>query len=158
MALKDMLEILDYSVISCVLTGEEAINKAIKLSPDIILMDIKLKGNIDGIQAAQKIRKEKDIPIIFITAFADEQTIQRAKISEPYAYIIKPFNELALKSNIEITLYKHKLEDELKVNQKHLVNIINSISDLLFSVDKENKIKIWNTKAKQLFGYAENEI
>jgi len=158
MALKDMLENLHYTVIDSVMTGEDAIKKAEQLDIDIILMDIHLKGSIDGIQTAQEIRNKKLIPIIFITAYADEETINRAKLSEPYAYIIKPFNELSLRSNIEISLYKHKLELDLKDKQKHLEDVINSISDILFSIDANNHLKIWNRKAQQLFGFHQKDI
>ena len=158
MALKNMLERLQYRVVESVLTGEEAIRKAITLHPDLILMDIKLKGDIDGIDAAKKIRKQFDIPIIFLTAYADEETVKRAKYLEPFAYIIKPFNELSLRSNIEITMYKHKMERKLKETKRHLESIINNISEMLFSVDEKNQIIIWNNTAERITGYKRKEV
>lgn len=158
MALKDMLKHLGYSVLDIIHTGEEAIQKAIDLQPDLILMDIKLKGNIDGIEAASKIRSQFDVPIIFITAYADEETVKRAKFTQPFAYIIKPFNELSLKSNIELTLHKYQLDKKLKENKKYLENIINSVSELLFLVDSNNKIITWNQTAEAITGFKYKEL
>lgn len=106
-----------YAVPAIASSGEEAINKAVELSPDIVLMDIKLKGVMDGIEAAQEIYKRLDIPVIYLTAYADENTLERAKITEPFGYLLKPFKEKELQTNIEITLTKHALERQLKANK-----------------------------------------
>lgn len=97
-----------YGVFGPVATGEAAIQKAKELRPDVVLMDIMLKGPMDGIQAASQISDMTNIPIIFLTAHADKTTLERAKITEPYAYVVKPFEDSALHAALEITLYKHQ--------------------------------------------------
>jgi PAS domain S-box-containing protein len=108
------LERLGYAVIARVATGEAAIEKAGTLCPDLVLMDIKLAGKLDGIEAAEQIRARFDQPVIFLTAYADEATLQRARLSQPFGYLLKPFEEPALRSNIEMALYKHHLEQQLR--------------------------------------------
>jgi len=108
------LESLGYVVPTVVSSGEEAIKKAETTHPDLVLMDIKLKGEMDGIEAAERIRACFDIPVVYITAYADENTLQRAKITAPYGYILKPFEERELQANIEIAIYKHQMEKKVK--------------------------------------------
>lgn len=100
-------------------TGEEAVQKTLEIRPDLVLMDIKLPG-IDGIAAAGQIKSHLDIPIIYVTAYADETTLQRAKITEPYGYIIKPFQERDLVIAIEMALHRHKSEKQIRENEKQL--------------------------------------
>jgi CheY-like chemotaxis protein len=114
MELEDSLQSLGYAVSDVASYGEEAIEKAAERRPDLVLMDIRLKGDVNGIDAAQEIHERFDIPVIYLTAYADEDTLQRAKITEPYGYIIKPFEERELYSVIEMALYKHRMERKLK--------------------------------------------
>ena len=104
--IEESLEILGYNVIDSVSTGKGAIDSVNKILPDIILMDIMLKGDMTGIEAATIIRKNHDVPIIYLTANADIATIEKAKVSLPYGYIIKPFTEKDLQTNIEIAKFK----------------------------------------------------
>lgn len=104
--IEESLEILGYKVIGSVATGLAAIESVSKQLPDIILMDIMLKGNMTGIEAANTIRQKHDVPIIFLTANADLATIEKAKVSLPYGYIIKPFTDKDLQTNIEIARFK----------------------------------------------------
>ena len=101
-----------YDVPETASTGEEAVELALKTKPDLVLMDIQLSGEIDGIEAAEKILKTLDVPIIYITAHADEMTMQRAKRTLPYCYMIKPYTESELHANIEMALYKHMSEQK----------------------------------------------
>ncbi len=105
---------LGYTVSGITSSGEEAIQKASEVCPDIVLMDIKLKGDMDGIEAARQIKDSFNIPVVYLTAHADDATLERAKITEPYGYILKPFEERDMHINIEIALYKHKMETERK--------------------------------------------
>ncbi|MBC7096130.1 MAG: response regulator, partial [Methanobacteriales archaeon] len=98
MDIKQRLEMLGYKVTATVATGEEAIELAEKTRPDVILMDIVLKGEVDGIEAAEEIRRRFKIPIIYITAYSDKKTLERAKVTEPFGYIIKPFEDKELHS------------------------------------------------------------
>jgi CheY-like chemotaxis protein len=125
--LKLTLEGLGYSITATVTTGQDAIKSVEQDEPSIILMDIKLKGQMDGIQAAEKIKVDKNIPVIYITAFADEKIIERAKITEPFGYILKPFQEKELHSVIEMALYKHKSEKEKEALKEQIVKLTRKI-------------------------------
>ena len=108
MGIKHKLEDLGYDVVGIVATGEGAVITALKTKPDLILMDIVLKGDLDGIEAAQQIHKHQDTPIIYITAYSDEEVLERARITEPYGYILKPFKKSEINANIQMAIYKHK--------------------------------------------------
>ncbi len=103
-----------YEPLAIVSTGKEAISKAEEYHPDLILMDINLKGEMDGIEAADCIHKRLDIPIVFLTAFSDTKTLERAKETAPFGYILKPFEERELFIVVEMALHKHQLERELR--------------------------------------------
>jgi len=114
------LKSLGYAVPAVISSGEEAINKAGEVHPDLVLMDIHLKGDMDGVQAAEEICARYNIPVVYLTAYADNDTLQRAKITEPYGYILKPFQKRELDASIEIALYKHKLDSKLKEREQAL--------------------------------------
>ncbi|MEG4276154.1 ATP-binding protein [Microcoleus sp. MON1_C1] len=108
------LKKLGYAVTATVSSGEEAIQKAIENPPDLVLMDIVLKGDMDGVTAAEKIRINRDVPTVFLTAYADDQTLQRAKLTDPFGYIIKPFQQNDLRVAIEIALHRHEIETKMR--------------------------------------------
>ena len=112
--IQSRLEGLGYVVLAIASSGEEAIQKAEETNPDLVLMDIKLKGDMDGIEAAEEIRTRFNLPVVYLTAYAEENTLQRAKITAPYGYILKPFEERELHANIEIAIYKHQMEQKVK--------------------------------------------
>jgi CheY-like chemotaxis protein len=124
------LQSLGYTVSSVVSSGEEAIQKAEKDKPDLVLMDIMLKGEMDGIEAASQIRSCYNIPIIYLTAYADEKILERARITEPFGYIVKPFVNEDLKIAIEIALYKHRVEKERKKLIEELQGALPKITTL----------------------------
>ncbi|MBF0520317.1 MAG: response regulator [Nitrospirae bacterium] len=137
----EMLESLGYTVTSHEMDGDAAIERALKDMPDLILMDIRLHGKLDGIETAYEIRSQADIPIVYLTAHADMKTVERAKVTQPFGYIIKPFNNKELQSNIEIAIYRHgmekklkefkeKLEDEIVLSKKLEGQLQNSLNDL----------------------------
>lgn len=138
--IRNRLEHFGYHVVGMAMTGQEAIDRAFTTFPDLILMDIMLKGPIDGVGAANRIRDRMDIPIIYLTAYSDEDTIQRAKISEPFGYILKPFKEREIKAAIEVSLYRHRMERELfELGLRY--QIINELTtDFSFSIgfDRDN--------------------
>lgn len=121
--LKMTLDTLGYEVIGISPTGEHAIELAGEGHPDLILMDIMLAGELDGITTAERIHATQDIPVIFVTAYADEKLVNRAKVTEPYGYIVKPFNEREVHSNIEISLYRHRIEREIRKRDAILLGI-----------------------------------
>ena len=121
--IQNSLKKLGYTVPVVVATGEKAIEEAEQSHPDLILMDIMLKGKINGIEAANTIRERFEIPVIFLTAYADEGTLNKAKIAEPYGYIIKPFKEKELQTTIEMAMYKHE-KDSLVKKERDLYHSI----------------------------------
>ncbi|MEG4105118.1 ATP-binding protein [Microcoleus sp. S13_C5] len=112
------LKKLGYAVTATVSSGEEAIQKAIENPPDLVLMDIVLKGDMDGVTAAEKIRTNRNVPTVFLTAYADDQTLQRAKLTDPFGYIIKPFQQNDLRVAIEIALHRHEIETKMRESLK----------------------------------------
>ena len=109
MDIQSKLEDLGYSVIALIRSGEEAVQTACQMRPDLILMDINLQGDMDGISAAACIQERNPIPVIYMTAHGDQETLRRAKITEPLGYIIKPFDEQDLRAAIEVALNKHHM-------------------------------------------------
>lgn len=118
------LKKLGYNIVGSAATGEKAIVLALETKPDLILMDIMLKGKMSGIDAAEQIREELSIPVIYLTAYADESTLGKAKVTEPYGYIIKPFKEVDLHTSIEMALYKHSKEREVIKERDFLYSIV----------------------------------
>ncbi|MBN2011608.1 response regulator [candidate division KSB1 bacterium] len=152
--LQDRLTSSGYHVSAMVSTGEEALEQAQANKPDLALMDIKLKGFMDGVQAAELIRARLDIPIIYLTAYADKETLQRAKITEPFGYILKPFDERELYTTIEMALYKHKMERKLKESEQWFSTTLNSISDAVIATNKDGYITFLNPIAERLTGWS----
>lgn len=148
---------LGYSVSSVVNTGEKAIKEVEKNPPDLVLMDIVLKSEMDGIEAAKQIRSRFNIPVVYLTAYSDEEILERAKITEPFGYVIKPFNERDLRINIEIALYKHKVERELKESEQWLTATLKSLGEAVIATDKKGLIKIINPYAEVLTGWKKKE-
>ncbi len=147
--IKHALESGQHEVLS-VFSGKEAVDIALSEVPDLILMDIMMETNSDGIDAAFEIKQKRDIPIIFLTALTDEPTIQKAKFSLPYGYVVKPFNEAELLSNIDVALYKAQAEKKIKENSELFQAIINSIDKAIFLLDSEGKIKYTNSIAEAI--------
>jgi len=156
--IKSSLLDLGYTVAAIVASGEEAIQKVRKTQPDLVLMDIVLKGKINGIDTAQQIRTRFDIPVIYLTAYADDTTLQRARITEPFGYIIKPFQNQELYSAIEMALYKHKMEKKLKEHERWLDTTLKSIGDGVIATDKEGHITFMNPVAERLTGWQNEQV
>ena len=130
---------LGYEIVGVVSSGEEAVEKAEEFDLDLIMMDIMLKGEMSGIEAAEIIRKKKSIPVIFLTAYTDRNTVDKAKETEPFGYIIKPFKEIDIQTAIEIALYKHSREMVLKKER-----------DMYYSmVEKQDSVDMMFVKANQ---------
>ncbi len=157
MELKSRLQSMGYRVIGNAATGAAAIQKASTLQPDLILMDIKLKGQVDGVAAAAQIRAKLDIPIIYLTAYADDQTLQRAKITEPYGYLLKPFEERELHIAIEMALYKHYMHQKAKADDQWLTNTLHQIGDAVIATNAQGQINFMNQTAETLTGWSQGE-
>jgi len=141
------LKKLGYNVVGAANNGETAVSLALEHMPDIILMDIMLKGEMNGIEAADAIRKETNIPVIFLTAYADESTLAKAKVTQPYGYIIKPFKEIDIHTSIEMSLYKHKKETEVLKERDLLYSLVenkeaSSGRDIMFVKSNSRLVKL----------------
>lgn len=145
--IQNSLKKLGYSVPSIENSGEDAIDAAGEHRPDLILMDIMLKGELSGIEAAEQIKNRYQIPVIFLTAYADESTLSKAKVTEPYGYIIKPFKEIDLHTSIEMALYKHSKEQEVRKERDLYSSIVldKSADDCIFVKSNSRLVKV-NTK------------
>jgi len=151
------LKFLGYGVAGNAATGQEAIEAVEKLHPDLILMDIRLKGEMDGIETTRKIKERFDIPVVYLTAYADEATIERAKVTEPLGYLIKPFEERELNSILQVAIYKHSLDQKLRESEKWLSTTLKSIGDGVIATDSEGKVKFMNPVAETLTGWTQSE-
>jgi diguanylate cyclase (GGDEF)-like protein/PAS domain S-box-containing protein len=148
------LEDLGYTVPAIAKTGALAIQKASELQPDLILMDIRLLGEMDGVSAAQAILEQLDVPIVYLTAHSDDNTLTRAKLTHPYGYLIKPFEERELRAVIEVALYKHEMEQRLKENAQWLSTVLNSIGDGVLTTDVNGCITLLNPVAEKITGWS----
>lgn len=153
----DRLRTIGYDVPDLASSGEEALPKVEEGCPDLVLMDIRLKGAMDGIETAEQIRNRFGIPVVYLTAYADEDTLQRAKITEPYGYLLKPFEERELRTTIEMALYKSKMERKLKENEQWLSTILKSIGDGVIVTDEEGRVTFMNAIAESLTGWKPDE-
>ncbi len=152
------LESLGYVVLPHVDNGEEALEEIKRSSIDLILLDIKLKGQMDGIETAQRIRSRFSIPFIFLSTFSDEETLSRAKRTEPYGYITKSSHQNDLHSMIEMALYRHQMELQAQKNEEMLSITLKSISDAVIGASLDGTIISWNKGAEQIFGFTEEEV
>jgi PAS domain S-box-containing protein len=158
MDIKRRLISLGHEVIAIVATAEACIRIASEEKPDLVLMDIILKGKSDGISAAEEIKANLNIPIVFLTAHSDDQTIQRAKLTEPYGYIIKPFEIKDLQSTIEIALYKARMEARLAESELKYRTLVLTATDAVLTLDEDGSITSCNNKVLQMFDYEESEL
>lgn len=148
--LKKSLEYAGYGVVGTVTNGDDALRQAREHTPDLILMDIMLEGDMDGIETATQIREEQDIPIIYLTALSDVETIERAKITGPFGYVMKPFNERELLTNIEMVLHKDQVEKQLRVSEEKFFAAVNSIPVPLATLDQQGCITFVNPVFKNI--------
>jgi two-component system cell cycle sensor histidine kinase/response regulator CckA len=151
--LASKLKRLGYDVAGTAAGGEEALTLADDLQPKLILMDIRLDSTMDGIEAAELIRGRNDIPVIYLTAYSDSATLARAKLTGPFGYILKPFEERDLATQIELALYKHQADREIRQQRELLRVTLTSIGDAVIATDAEGRITFINPVAESLTGW-----
>ena len=152
------LEGLGYSVVASVSSGEEAIEVSGETRPDLILMDIKLDGKVDGIEAAAEIRRLFQLPVVYLTAYTNDETLNRAKLTEPYGYILKPFEARDLCTTIEVALYKYQMEQQLREREQWLATTLKSIGDGVITTDTEGLVTFMNPVAEALTRWRLEEV
>lgn len=138
--IRQTLETQGYPVAGIARSGESVLESLKTIHTDLVLMDIHLAGVMDGIDTAEQVRSRYKIPVIFLTSYADEATLGRAKVTEPYGYVLKPFDERELHSAIEMALYKHHMEELSKENEHTIRVLANAIPDAVMLIDKDQKI------------------
>ena len=156
--LNKSLQRMGYQITGAVQTGEDVIENVVKHLPDIILMDITLGGKIDGITAVTNIRSRFDIPVIYITANTDSEVFERAKLTEPYAYIIKPYELNQLKNTIEIALFKHNFEKRLKESENRYRTIFDASDNAMMLVDEHSIITMVNKQFENMTGCSKDSV
>jgi PAS domain S-box-containing protein len=147
-----------YITLKPVASGEAVLEAVESGMPDLVLMDIKLKGAMDGIAAAEQIRSRFNVPVIYLTAFADDKTLKRAKITEPYGYIIKPFEEKELKAAIELAFYKVKIEQKLRESEERYRGIVEYQRELICRWLPNKKLTFVNEYYCRYFGKSSDEL
>ena len=157
-AIQLSLKSYGYDAAATVSSGAEAIQKTAEMKPDLVLMDIVLKGSTDGITAAGQIRDRFDIPVVYLTAYTNGETIRRAKITEPFGYITKPFDEKELFTNIEMALYKHKMDKALRQSAQQWQATFDGITDAVCLLDNDAKILQCNQIMGALAGKKPEEV
>jgi diguanylate cyclase (GGDEF)-like protein/PAS domain S-box-containing protein len=155
--IENMIRNAGYEVCGVVSSGEEAVEEAVKTEPDLILMDIILRGTMDGVEAADKIRGRFNIPVIYLTAHTDENTLDRAKLTEPLGYTLKPVEQKELLTVIEMALYKHQMELKLREREGWLTTILKSIGEGVIATDRLGNITFMNPVAEKLTGWRQPE-
>ncbi len=148
----------DYEVVDTLDNGTEAVAAALEKRPDLLLMDIRIHGEMDGISVVEQVQRQADIPVIYLTAYADEPTLERAKRTKPYGYIPKPFQEIELRTTIEMALYKHGFELQLRESEARFRSLFENSQDVIYINDREGRMVEMNPAGIELFGYDREEI
>lgn len=146
-----------YEVPAIVSSGEDSIKTVKKSPPDLVLMDIMLEGEMNGIEAAGQIYSNFGVPVVYITAYADDERLERAKQTGPFGYILKPFEGRELYSSVEMALYKHKMEKALVENERRYRLLAENISDVILTMDMDMRITYVSPSIKNLSGYTVEE-
>jgi two-component system cell cycle sensor histidine kinase/response regulator CckA len=155
--LEERLSMMGFEIVGIASSGDDAVNVARESRPDLVLMDIVMPGKLDGIQASEIIKGEMNIPVIFLTAYADDTLIEKAKLIEPYGYIVKPFQENELKAAIEVALYKNEKEQQVQERVFGMSKFMESATDAFFLFDSNLNCVDVNQTAQKLFYLDKNK-
>ncbi len=158
LSIRETLKKLGYVVTGICATGEDAIQKTGETLPDVVLMDIHLKGDMDGISATEKISGMYDIPVIYLTAYTDDETLNRAMKTRPHSYLVKPFNERELYSNIEFAIYKHRIKQKTDSDIENFEYALKAIPDAAIIVDLKGNVDYINPAAEILTGWKNEDM
>lgn len=156
--IKESLQSLGYEVPLVALTGEEAVARLLETEPDLVLMDIQLKGALSGIDTAQRIRKRLDVPIVYLTAFSDAETLVQAQLTEPYGYILKPFEEKGLHAIIQMSLLKHSRTHSFRENGWWMSAVAASMVEAVLICDPKGYVKFINPSTEVLLGRRQPDV
>jgi PAS domain S-box-containing protein len=152
------LERAGYRCVGVAADGEDALETAKELAPDLVLMDIRLAGPMDGIKTAERIQSIRNVPIIYLTAHSDMATLRRAAATEPFGYILKPFEERDVTTQIEIALFKHQAERRLRESEERYRKLVETAMDSIVTFDHAGLIVSCNPATEKMFGYRVDEM
>ncbi|HKP97661.1 MAG TPA: response regulator [Fibrobacteria bacterium] len=155
--LKRRLEGMGFEVAGQATTGEEAIQKALAIQPSLVLMDIRLGGLVDGIEATEIIRRRLDVPVVYLTANSDEATLRRARITEPHGFVLKPIRDRELRIAIEMALYRFRAEAAMRESREWFSAMLSTVSEAVIANDKDGAVRHMNHAAERLTGWREEE-
>jgi PAS domain S-box-containing protein len=155
--IRHSLQNLGYAVAAILASGEDAVAQVRELKPDLVLMDVRLKGRLDGIMAAEQIRALVSVPVVYLTAYIDDHTLKRAKSSQAYGYLLKPFEERDLRTTIEMALYRHTMEQKLQESQEWFATTLRCLGDAVIATDAAAVIQLINPIAEDLTGWPRSE-
>ena len=152
MDLQQKLEKFGYSVVGIAASGEAALAKVIEFQPELILMDIVIQGSMDGIETAKKIQEQFGIPVIYLTAYSDEKNLRRAKLTQPSAYLLKPYSDRELEITLELALHKEQMRNRLENQQRWYATILKSLGEAVVTFDTTQTVLYLNPAAEALIG------
>ena len=152
------LERAGYRSVGIAADGEDAVETAKTLAPDLVLMDIRLAGPMDGIKTAERIQSTRNVPIVYLTAHSDMATLRRAAATEPFGYILKPFEERDVTTQIEIALFKHQAERRLRESEERYRKLVETAMDSIVTFDHAGLILSCNPATEKMFGYRVDEM
>ncbi len=155
--IRGTLRQLGYEPVGPVASAGDAIANGLALRPDVVLMDIVLKGPMDGIEAAEVIRSKDLCPVIFVTAHSDQPTLDRAKVTAPFGYVLKPITERELHTAIEVALYRHRMEEQLRESREWFRVALRNIDEAIIALDARGTVTFLNPAAESLLGWPETE-
>jgi PAS domain S-box-containing protein len=151
------LQRLGYHVPATATSGEEAIRKTRESQPDLILMDIVLKGKMDGVETVKQIRKQYDVPVIYLTAYADDHTLERAKVTSPAGYMLKPYQPTELRTTIELALHRAGQARHRNEGLQWLATTVRCLRDGVMTTDRDARVTYLNPAAEALTGWTQAE-
>jgi PAS domain S-box-containing protein len=154
MDLVSSLEKLNYMVVGVAASGEDAVELASQRAPDLVLMDIHLRGDMDGIRAAEQIQEKLFIPVVYLTAYSDQSTLGRARVTHPFGYVLKPFEDREIEVAIQMAIFRHTMERALRDNERRLDAILGSIGDAVIATDANKRITFMNRTAEAQFRWS----
>ncbi|MFP5515099.1 MAG: response regulator [Alphaproteobacteria bacterium] len=155
--IQHQLSRMGHVVVGMSASGEEAVRLACSHQPDLVLMDIRLEGEMDGIEAARQIRDAQRIPVVFLTAYANDEVVQRASLTEPFGYLLKPFEEPQMRTVIQMALYKHASDARLRMSERRYAATLASIRDGVILCDPQGRIDFMNRVAETMTGWTAME-
>lgn len=155
--LRETLDAMGHRVVAVTDRGDHALLLAEELRPDLVLLDIRIRGALDGVQVAERIVGSLDIPTVFVTANADLATLDRATRAQPYGFVLKPFNERELRAAVGVALYRHRAERRLRQMESWLSTTLQSIGDAVIATDRDGRVSFMNVTAEFLTGWTRTE-